>query len=56
MGKGKTSKKPKDTSTAATCAACKNFKPGTKGTGRCVRKDKKRSAADKGCGDFKARS
>ncbi|MBW6468866.1 MAG: hypothetical protein ACNA76_01695 [Anaerosomatales bacterium] len=38
-----------------TCGGCKNFKPGAKGSGRCMHKDKKRSPDDKACGSFKKR-
>ena len=52
MGKsGK--KKAKRTGTVIACSGCKNFKPGRDGSGRCTRKDKKRSADDKPCSDFK---
>ncbi|MBN2848565.1 MAG: hypothetical protein JXP72_08990 [Coriobacteriia bacterium] len=44
MGKKKSSKK------AETCGACVNFKKG-----RCVRRDKKRSADDEACGWFARR-
>lgn len=48
-GGGKKSKE------APTCAGCKNFKPGAKGSGRCIHRDKKRSPDDKACDSFKKR-
>ena len=51
MGKKGKSKKKGD---GKHCAYCKNFDPDKKG-GWCRNHDKKRSADDKACGDFKAR-